>query len=208
VLIDEPHVEHYIQYLLKVPVIFIVRDKKWIAMDGRTFEKFLEQGYLGFKPIEADWKLFLSSIFTEARLNPFVELRSSDRNSLSLSFGMLALWKGILLDDDAREAAWRLLRDWTFEERVQFCVAAACRALKARLRDYTLKDLALELIHYAEQALKKRWRQKLSQEDESAYLEPVKQLLDEEMSSAEKLLLFWNGSWNRDPKKLVEYCGI
>jgi glutamate--cysteine ligase len=205
---DPPCIESFLEYLLRIPMIFIVRNEKWIPVCGQTFGNFLDHGYLDFKPTVADWELFLTSIFTEARLNPFVELRSSDRNALDLSFGMLAFWKGLLLDSEARSAVWDLVRDWKFEERTQFCAAAAYRALRARLKTHTIKDLGIELMNYAQGGLKKRWTQGLAHEDESNYLEPVKQLLAEGLSPAEKLVNLWEGSWNRDPKKLIEYSRI
>lgn len=207
-LVDEPRLEDYIQYLLKIPMIFLVREGRWLDCPALPFEDFLKNGYLGYSSTEADWKLFLTSIFTEARLNPFLEVRSSDRNSLPVGMGMVALWKGILLDREARDAAWQLARDWTWSERQAFLRDAARLSFKAAIGEVTLKELAREIISYAKEALKRRWDLGWAAEDESIFLGPVEELIERGVSPAEKLLSLWEGPWNHDPQKLIEYFRI
>ncbi|MBI1884276.1 MAG: glutamate--cysteine ligase [Chlamydiae bacterium] len=202
VLEGDLNFESYIRYLLKIPMIFIIRDGKWLDMGGRTFEDFMNHGAYGFFPAPEDWELFLTSLFPEVRLNPFLELRSVDRNNLDFSLGLLAFWKGLLMDSRAYEAAWELMKNVSFEERVQFLNDASFFALKATLNNHSLQDLAKELISYAEKGLKR-----LS-EDETFYLEPVKELIQEGISPAERLLKRWKGTWGHDPKKLIAGCRI
>lgn len=207
-MIDEPAFENYFQYLLKVPLLFLIREGEWLNLPPLSFGEFLEKGYLDFSPAEEDWELFLTSVFTESRLNPFVEVRSADRNRLTLSFAMLALWKGLLFDAQACEAAWRLVRNYTFEERVRALEEAARDGLQSRWGNHAMRDLALELTRYAESALKRLWVQKILSEDESVYLQPLYELLKEGKSPAEKILALWGGPWNYRPQELVAYCRI
>ncbi|MBI1871104.1 MAG: glutamate--cysteine ligase [Chlamydiae bacterium] len=208
VLEGPPKFESYLSYLLKVPMMFILRDEKWIPLENITWGQFLKEGFQGIFATEEDWELFLTSVFPEARLNPFVELRSADRNSLAVSMGLLAFWKGILLDSIARKSAWDLVSEGTIDDRKRWLHDAALLGLKAYIGGVKMSNLASLLVQYAQQGLRRLRDQALSNEKEIQYLEVVKEIIQEGHSPAERLLIHWQGSWNQNPLKLIEYCRI
>ena len=57
-----------------------------------------------------DWNLHLTTLFPEVRLKQFLEVRGADAVPAGLTCALPALWKGILYDDDACQAAWRARR--------------------------------------------------------------------------------------------------
>ncbi len=208
ILVDEPRFQDYLKYLERVPVIFMLREGRWISLPSISFKRFLEGGYSHFLPEEIDWELFLTSIFTEARLNPFVEIRSADRNKLALSSGMLALWKGLLLNSQAREAVWSLLRSVSSENRQNALRDAAQKGFQGQYGPFKIQDLGEELLKLASNALKDLWEQDIVKEDERHYLGSIEELLKEGQSPAEKILKSWQGSWNQNPQDLITYAKI
>ena len=209
ILRDDPSFEDYVQYLLKIPMIFIMKDGKWLDAKGITFAHFLQYGHKNYHATEEDWRLFLTTVFTDVRLNPFVELRFADRNRLDLNIGMVTFWKGLLYDSQACDDAWSLLRDWTFQERLELSRAAPVLGPKAAVRGKTVLEWGTELLNYAERGLKNLFACGRIDEDETKYLEPVKiLLLEEKKCPAQKLIHLWTRVWHEDPKKLIEYCAI
>lgn len=209
VLRDNPAFEDYVGHLLKIPMIFIVKEGKWVDPKGMTFEHYLQYGYENYRATEDDWRLFLTTVFTDVRLNPFVELRFADRNRLDLNMGMMAFWKGLLYDSETCEQAWALFRDWTFEERLDLSRTAPVFGTKASVRGRTVLEWGIDLLNYAEHGLENLSASNPLGEDETRYLEPVKiLLLEEKRCPAEKLIHLWTHVWNENPRKLIEYCAI
>ena len=73
--------ERYVDYVLDVPMYFVYRDGKYIDALGQSFRDFLN-GELpalpGEKPTLSDWADHLTTIFPEARLKKFIEMRGAD----------------------------------------------------------------------------------------------------------------------------------
>lgn len=208
-LVDRPSLEDYVRFLLEMPVIFVQRGPDWLDAGGVVLGDYLRGGISGIVPQPEDWDLFLSTVFTDARLNPFVELRTCDRNSMDLSGAMLALWKGLLFDPDARDRAWALVRDWTYRERRAYYDIAARDGFKAVLGASTVRELGLELVALAQGGLQRRHREGCADQDESVHLETLTALLTENRRSpGEELLELWEGPWHENPLRLIEHTRI
>ena len=65
----------------------------------------------------SDWADHLTTIFPEARLKTFIEVRGADGGSWESICGLPALWAGLFYDQTALDAAWDLVKDWSDEER-------------------------------------------------------------------------------------------
>lgn len=74
-----------------------------------TFEKFLQSGFKGHQPTLQDWELHLSTLFPEVRLRGFLEIRNLDAQPFEHLLAGVMLWKGLLVDANARAEAWSLL---------------------------------------------------------------------------------------------------
>ncbi len=70
--------DHWIEFVLDVPMYFIRRNEQYIDMSGKSFRDFINNGFLGFKASARDFIDHMSTIFTEVRLKPFIEFRSID----------------------------------------------------------------------------------------------------------------------------------
>ncbi len=95
--------EDYLEYALSVPMLFIVRDSHWIPANGMDFKGFMKKGLAGHASTPADWDLHLTTIFTEARLKSYLEIRSVDCQKTDLGLSAPALLKGIFYDELSRK---------------------------------------------------------------------------------------------------------
>lgn len=185
----------YLRYALDTPMLFVVRDGRWIDMTGRTFRAYLGGRSDGLSPTLADWELHLTTLFPEARLKSYVEVRGADSGSPEAVVAVAALWKGLLESDRARGRAWRMVADASHAERMAFHRDVARDGLAARLRGTPALELAQDLVRLASDSLGNA---------EAAYLEPLRRLaFVERACPADLLLARWSGAWGRDPRRLV-----
>lgn len=101
----------YLNYALAIPVMFIVRDKRWIPVGNCTFRDFIRNGFQGQKATLGDFNLHLSTLFPEARFKQYLEVRGTDGLPSELIPAACAFWKGLLYHPPSRKAAIdRMLR--------------------------------------------------------------------------------------------------
>lgn len=177
----------YVDYALDVPLLFIVRGENWIPANRISFRTYLKQGLNGVRATMEDWQLHLSTIFTDARLKQYVEIRSADCQKKELGLSIPAFLKGIFYCEESRKKSWGLLKDYSFRERLNFARDASKHGLKTRFGKQTLGTLAFELVGLAEEGLKKLAGKNPTLKNDLDYLKPLKNLLTSETTPAEIL---------------------
>lgn len=197
----------YVEYLLEMPMIFIVRDEKWIPTNGISFRKFLEKGFGGHRALWADFELHLSTAFPEARFKHYIEIRGMDAQRLPLIPALAAFWKGILYDEEIREKVWALVRDFHPEEILRLHQLVSREGLKAHLGKVPVIELARELFHLSCEGL---GRQAMGGEpSECLYLERMnREIIEPRRPPAETLLEKWYGEFEEDPYRLIRYLEV
>ena len=196
---------HYVDYALNVPMYFIIRNGDYIDMTGIPFLHFLERGHEGHYATIEDWSNHLTTLFPETRIKRYIEVRSADSQPPELMLALPALIKGVLYDADCLAAAWDLVKGWTWDERMQVYLDSHREALAARVRRYTLLDLAKELLQIGWAGLERQDQVNGYGENETIYLAPLKALLSQDKCPADVLLEKWEGELQRDIKKLIAY---
>ena len=194
--------ERYVDYMLDVPMYFVFRDGKYIDAAGQSFRDFMK-GELpalpGELPTPSDWQDHLSTAFPEVRLKSFLEMRGSDGGPWNRICAMPALWVGLLYDSDALNAAWDLVKNWTMEEREALRNAVPERGFDAPIPGgRVLRDLAGEVLDIAHSGLANRARLDSSGNDETGFLEPLREIVDRGTTPAEVLLERFQGEWAGD----------
>jgi glutamate--cysteine ligase len=116
-----------------------------------------------------------------------------------------ALVKGAFYDADCLQAAWDLVKDWSWDERMQVYLDSHRDALAARIRRYSLFDLAKELFQIAWEGLRRQNAPNDLGEDETIYLSSLKTLLFQGKCPADVLIEKWEGELQQDIKKLISY---
>ncbi|HEY2986449.1 MAG TPA: glutamate--cysteine ligase [Candidatus Binatia bacterium] len=196
---------HYVEYALDVPMYFIRRNGDYIDFTGIPFRHFLTRGHLGHTATMEDWELHLTTLFPEVRIKRYMEVRSADSQPPELMPALAALIKGTLYDSDCLQAAWDLVKDWSWDERMQFYHDSHREALAARLRRYAAADLAQELIQIAWEGLRRQGAVNENGDDETIYLKPLRDLVAQKKCPADLIIEKWEGELHHDIKKLIDY---
>ncbi len=199
--------ERYVEYALDVPMYFVYRAGKYIDVAGASFRSFLE-GKLaalpGERPTIDDWSDHLTTLFPEVRLKRFLEMRGADGGRWRRICALPAFWVGLLYDEAALEAAWRLVKDWTAEERQGLRDAVPRLALQAPFRSTTVRAVAREVLAISYSGLKARARINARSQDETIYLEPLKEIVASGRTVADDLIERYERKWGRDIDPIFE----
>src|SRR5574341_2385046 len=196
---------HYVEYALDVPMYFIIRHHEYVDMTGVTFRQFLRYGHNGERATIEDWADHLTTLFPETRIKRYIEVRSVDSQPPDLMPALSALIKGAFYDNDCLQAAWDLVKGWSWDERMQVYLDSHENALAARVRRYSLLDLARELLEIAWEGLRRQNVVNDLGDDETVYLKPLKALLDQGKCPADILVDKWEGELHHDIRKLIAY---
>ncbi|MEM7686173.1 MAG: glutamate-cysteine ligase family protein, partial [Pseudomonadota bacterium] len=142
----------------------------------------------------------LTTIFPEARIKKFIEMRGADGGPWRRLCALPALWVGLLYDQGALDAAWDLCKDWTAEEREQLRVDASVLGLRAELRGRSMQDLARDVLAISDQGLRARAREGAGGmvPDERHFLNALHDTVDRGETAADELLRHYEADWNGD----------
>ncbi|MGL4413355.1 glutamate--cysteine ligase [Roseinatronobacter monicus] len=195
--------EAWVQYALDVPMYFVYRDGKYIDALGQSFRDFL-QGKLpalpGEVPTFSDWADHLTTIFPEARIKKFIEMRGADGGPWRRLCALPAFWVGLTYDQSALDAAWDLAKSLDAETRDALRIAASVDGLQGQAGGVKLHDLAREVVSIAEAGLKARACPGAGGmlPDESHFLNALKESVETGQIPADELLARYHGDWQGD----------
>jgi len=194
--------ERYLDFALDVPMYFVFRNGHYIDVAGQSFRDFLEgrlPGLPGEKPRVSDFNDHLSTIFPEVRLKSFLEMRGADGGRWGKICALPALWVGLLYNDTALDAAWDEVKHWSLAGRQSLRDAVPRLGLKAETPDgETLGALGARILAIAEAGLNARARLNDAGDNESGFLDPLREILATGRTPAERLLDLYNGEWAGD----------
>jgi glutamate--cysteine ligase len=200
--------ERYAEYALDVPMYFVYRDGKYIDAAGLSFRDFLKGNLSvlpGEKPTMDDWADHLSTAFPEVRLKQFLEMRGADGGRWGRICALPALWVGLLYDQGALDAAWDLVKDWDMAGRQELRDSVPKLALDAPLPGGgKLRDVAGAVLDISAQGLSARARFNSSGDNESGFLDPLREIVRTGKVPAQVLLDRFNGEWGGDISRVYE----
>jgi glutamate--cysteine ligase len=195
--------EAWTNWVLDVPMYFVYRDGKYIDALGQSFRDFLK-GELpalpGETPTLSDWADHLTTVFPEARVKKFIEMRGADGGPWRRLCALPAYWVGLTYDQTALDAAWDLVKGWDAETREALRIAASEDGLQAQVGNINMHDLARETLDIAELGLKNRARPGAGGmvPDETHFLNALKDSIETGQVPADELLEKYNGEWAGD----------
>ncbi|MFP5479844.1 MAG: glutamate--cysteine ligase [Alphaproteobacteria bacterium] len=187
--------QRYVDWVLDVPMYFVYRDGKYINALGQSFRDFLK-GELpalpGEKPTLSDWADHLTTVFPEARVKKYIEMRGADCGDQAHIAALPAFWVGLMYDQTALDAAWDLVKGFDAATREGLRVAASVSALAGEAEGVKLLDLARAAVGLSHAGLAARGF------GEEAQLLPLVESLKTGKVQADRWLDLYNGDWNRD----------
>jgi glutamate--cysteine ligase len=193
--------ERWVDYALDVPMYFVYRDGRYIDALGQSFRDFMN-GQLpalpGEKPLMSDWADHLTTLFPEARVKKFIEMRGADGGPWRRLCALPAFWVGLTYDQSALDAAWDVCKGWTVAERDQLRIDASVHGLKAEIGGRSLQTVARDLLDIADTGLRNRARASAFDRDEVHFLNVLRETVDRNETPAEELLAKFAGAWAGD----------
>ncbi len=149
--------EDYVKTVLNVPVIYIVRDNKYINVNGSiNFKQFINSGYEGYDATIEDFKLHANLFFPEIRLRNFIEIRNHDCVDEKYMYSLLALYKGIFYNNDAIIATEELLKQFSCNDIAEFRYNVPRLALETKVKNHCINDITKEILQIANDSLKQK----------------------------------------------------
>jgi glutamate--cysteine ligase len=195
----------FCDYVLDVPMYFIVRDGAWIDATGVPFRAFLEgraDKLAGHEATIGDWADHVTTIFTDVRLKRFLEMRGADAGSPAMLMAKPAFWTGLIYDDAAQKAAAALVRDWTVAEIQALRLAVPREGLAARIAGHSLHEVARQALAIARDGLRARGK------GEARYLDPLEEIVAAGQTQAERWLARHAGPWRGDTARILAEAAI
>ncbi len=186
----------YAEWALDVPMYFVHRGGYRTVEDSLTFRRFMTEGWQGERATRADWALHLSTLFPEARMKSYIEVRGCDCGSIEMINALAPLCRGLLYDRDARAAATALTAHLSFEEHLSLANEVPRTGMQTRVGDRTVGELARELVAIA--------RAGLTSVAPAAVplLAPVEQIAETGRTQADETAAIWQAEAG-DPARVI-----
>jgi glutamate--cysteine ligase len=191
--------QRYVDWVLDAPMYFVYRDGRYVDALGQSFRDFLK-GELpalpGEKPTLSDWADHMTTVFPEARVKKYIEMRGADVGTAPWIVALPAFWVGLMYDGAALDAAWDLVRGLDAETREGLRVAASKDALEGQAGGVKLLDLARAAVGLSHAGLAARGL------GEERHLAPLVDSLKTGHVQADRWLARDRGEWQGDLTRL------
>jgi glutamate--cysteine ligase len=199
--------QRYVDWVLDVPMYFVYRDGRYINALGQSFRDFLK-GQLpalpGEKPTLSDWADHMTTVFPEARVKRYIEMRGADCGDVAHLAALPAFWVGLMYDQGALDAAWDLVKGLDAETREGLRVAASVSALQGESGGVRLLDLSRQAVALSQAGLRARARAGNGQADEAGYLDVLADSVERGQVQADRLLALYEDGWGRSLTPVYE----
>ena len=171
-----------------------------------SFRQFMERGFGEARANMNDFDTHLTTLFPDVRVKRFIEVRGADAVPPGLTCSLPAMWKGLLYDAEARRAAFDLVADASFAEREAARSDVARRGLAGRYAGEPVLELARALAGIAREGLARIAHAGSRDADETGFLDPIFERLDDGRSPGEVIAARWEGEWARSVDRLIDYA--
>ena len=195
----------YVDWVLDVPMYFVYRDGTYINALGQSFRDFLK-GELpalpGELPTLSDWADHMTTVFPEARVKKYIEMRGADCGDEAHINALPAFWLGLMYDQSALDAAWDLVKGFDAATREGLRVAASVSALKGEADGVKLDALARAAVALSQAGLVARGL------GEEIYLAPLHRSLAEGEVQADRWLRLYETEWDRSLTPIYQAASL
>ena len=195
----------YVDWVLDVPMYFVYRDGKYINALGQSFRDFLK-GKLpalpGEQPTLGDWADHMTTVFPEARVKKYIEMRGADCGDRAHINALPAFWAGLMYDQGALDAAWDLVKGFDAQTREGLRVAASVDGLQAAAGGVELMGLARAAVGLSHAGLAARGL------GEERFLAPLVSNLATGKVQADRWLDLYHGDWGGDLNQIYSAASL
>lgn len=164
--------EKYAEYILNGCPIFISKGGKEISAEGKKVRELLDPDNYTKEEIEH----YLTMFFPDVRTKQFIEIRMMDSVPYPLSLSAIALFKGLLYNEENLEKLTDFVECTSLSDVQQAKEDMMKEGLQAKFNGVTLLEIGRFLLKLAKEGL---------EEDEIKYLQPLQDLMDKGKSPYE-----------------------
>lgn len=180
--------DDYIEWALDVPMFLVKRGATIVHNTGQTFRSFMGKGFSGTRATQEDWLSHLATLFPEVRLKKTLEVRGTDaQRSPEWVVAIPALWKGLIYDARALDAAEAVASGIEFDAAQAARLDVADRGLQAELHGRPVRSWAEQIVEIAVDGLKRIDERDENGRDESTFLSAVQEALQRGLTPADML---------------------
>jgi len=157
IFLENMDFEKYTDMVINTPLLFVVKNSNHLKAEGKTFKNFME-GKLEIlnnkKPNINDFKIHLSTIFTEVRLKQFIEIRCLDTCEWNCHCGGPAFFTGLLYG--SLNEACDIINQWKSSEVLNAYIEAPKKGLNTVINNKTLLEWGKIFLNLAQKGLENR----------------------------------------------------
>ena len=194
--------ERYVEWLLDVPMYFVLRRGRYHDVSGQSFRHYMAEGFgnrlPGVQATVGDFEDHMTTAFTDVRVKRFLEMRGADAGRPDMMVAQSALWTGLLYDEAALAAADALVRRRPWGAYLALRAEVPRTALDAPWANGTVRDLAREVVEIAMDGLRGRGLLDGDGMDERRLLAPLEGLVAGGPTQAEHWLQRYESAWGGD----------
>lgn len=186
----------WINLALDVPMYFIRRGNSYHNVAGASFRDFIKNGLLNEQATVRDFVDHLSTVFTEVRLKPILEIRSPDSLPVPFVNALTALSFALFYNEKANQKSDELLSDISYDELMALRNEIIHDGRKAKFRGEHIYKLISSLLNIADTALS---------DQEKALLKPFKDLIEKNTTVAEWIKAHFDHLDEQNLPKLIDH---
>lgn len=199
--------EAWAEWVLDVPMYFIMRNGQYIDCAGESFRAFLDgklPQVMGEYPTIEDWELHTSTVFPDVRLKQYIEMRGAAAGDQAWICALPALWKGLLYDKQAEADIWAVVKDWQRDELLVLREQVPETALQTKFRGLSVLDLCKTMLDISHSGLERINAYNAQSENESKYLAPLQEVVTSGKTRADIWLYHYNHDWQQSVDPLFD----
>ena len=175
--------ESWIDYLIDVPMMFIVRGKEYLPGGGLSFRDWMEHGIDGHYPSWDDWETHLTQVFPEVRVKQQIEIRGADCVSMPLAGAFSAMWQGLYYCKASLRETLELAEEFSAQGTKEERFGTAVRhGLQGTISGRKVADWARDVVSLAGRALD------ACAPDDRQLLEPLEQQVERGVCPGREML--------------------
>ena len=184
--------EKYFDHIIEYPILFAIRDKKYIEPNGQTFKDFIFGNFDNLKE-EAnleDFETHLATIFTEVRLKQYIEIRSLDACDWECLCDGPAFFTGLFYN--SLDEAFEIVSKWKKENIINAYIESPKKGLDTELEGKKLHEWGKIFLDLAKKGLIERNKTNSKGNNETVYLKHVENVVNNKKNRAQLLLEKYN----------------
>ena len=169
IFFEDMNFEKY-DYAMSVPMLFIFNKNKHISINNKTFNDFMNGKIDEVEnnlPEEKDLELHLSTIFTEARLKRYIEIRSLDACEWDCHCAGPAFITGLIYG--SLDQSLDIIKNWDIEYVKNAYLEAPAKGLDTLINKKSILEWGKIFLDISKTGLKLRNIQNSNNKDETIF---------------------------------------